>query len=248
MVHKMKEINSLNNEYIKYLFKLKEKKFRNQEKKFIIEGYHLVNEAYKANVLKEILVTNEINEYNDIPKIKVTEPIINKLSTTVNPQNILGICEIKDNKEITGNKILLLDNINDPGNLGTLIRSSLGFNISTIVLSPDCVDLYNEKVIRATQGGIFKVNIIIDDLEKVIKKLQDNNIKVFGTSLESSKFLQEFKTVNKYAILLGNEANGVKDKLLKLTDENIKIEINEQLESLNVAVAGSIIMYYFDNL
>lgn len=248
MVHKMKEINSLNNEYIKYLFKLKEKKFRNQEKKFIIEGYHLVKEAYKTNVLKEILVTNEINEYNDIPKIKVTEPIINKLSTTVNPQNILGICEIKDNKEIIGNKILLLDNINDPGNLGTLIRSSLGFNISTIVLSPDCVDLYNEKVIRATQGGIFKVNIIIDDLEKVIKKLQDNNIKVFGTSLESSKFLQEFKTVNKYAILLGNEANGVKDKLLKLTDENIKIEINEQLESLNVAVAGSIIMYYFDNL
>lgn len=247
MVHKMKEINSLNNEYIKYLFKLKEKKFRNQEKKFIIEGYHLVNEAYKANVLKEILITNDINEYNDISKIKVTDAIINKLSTTVNPQNILGICEIKDNKEIIGNKILLLDNINDPGNLGTLIRSSLGFDISTIVLSPDCVDLYNEKVIRSTQGGIFKTNIIVKDLEQVIDELKAKGINVFGTSLSSSKFLQEFEKEEKYAILLGNEANGVRESLLKLTNKNIKIEINEQLESLNVAVAGSIIMYYFNN-
>ena len=247
MVHKMKEINSLNNEYIKYLFKLKDKKFRNQEKKFIIEGYHLVNEAYKSNILKEVLITNDTNEYNDISKIKVNEAIINKLSTTVNPQNILGVCEIPDNKEIKGNKILLLDNINDPGNLGTLIRSSLGFGISTIVLSPDCVDLYNEKVIRATQGGLFKINIIVDDLEKVILSLKEKEIKVYGTALSSSRFLQEFEKQDGYAIILGNEANGVKESLLALTDENIKIEINEQLESLNVAVAGSIIMYYFNN-
>lgn len=243
----MKEITSLNNEYIKYLCKLKEKKARTVEKKFIIEGYHLVNEAYKANILKEILLTEDTNDYTDIAKIKVTEAIIKKISTTVNPQNIIGICDITFKKEIKGTKILLLDNINDPGNLGTLIRSSLGFGIETIVLSNDCVDLFNEKVIRASQGAIFKMNIIIDDLKQVITKLKKQGIKVFGTSLNSSQFLQEIDKTSKYAILLGNEANGVKEELLQLTDQNIKIEINNELESLNVAVAGSILMYYFNN-
>ena len=243
----MKEITSLNNEYIKYLCKLKEKKARTVEKKFIIEGYHLVNEAYKANILKEILLTEDTNDYTDIVKIKVTEAIIKKISTTVNPQNIIGICDITFKKEIKGTKILLLDNINDPGNLGTLIRSSLGFGIETIVLNNDCVDLFNEKVIRASQGAIFKMNIIIDDLKQVITKLKKQGIKVFGTSLNSSQFLQEIDKTSKYAILLGNEANGVKEELLQLTDQNIKIEINNELESLNVAVAGSILMYYFNN-
>lgn len=243
----MKEITSINNDYIKYLLKLKEKKYRHSENKFLVEGYHLVNEAYQSKILKEVLVVNEDNKYKDISVIKVTDQIIKKLSSTINPQNIIGICEIPKNKEIKGTKILLLDNINDPGNMGTLIRSSLGFGINTIVLSEDCVDLYNEKVIRATQGAIFKINIIIDDLKNVIKKLQGNNIKVYGTSLESSKFLQEYNVKDNYAILLGNEAQGVKQELLELTDENIKIEINSQLESLNVAVAGSIIMYYFNN-
>lgn len=243
----MKEINSLNNEYIKYLLKLKDKKFRNQEKKFLIEGYHLVNEAYKAKILKEILITEDKDCYKDVSKIKVNEAIIKKLSTTVNPQNILGVCEITLGKEISGTKFLLLDNINDPGNLGTLIRSSLGFSIDTIVLGMDCVDVFNEKVIRASQGSIFKINILIDDLKNVISKLKEKNIKVYGTSLEASQFLQKIDKSPEYAIILGNEANGVKKELLKMTDQNIKIEINNELESLNVAVAGSILMYYFNN-
>ena len=243
----MKEITSINNDYIKYLLKLKEKKYRHLEKKFIIEGYHLVNEAYQAKMLKEVLVIDDDEKFEGVSVIKVTDQIIKKLSSTITPQNIIGICDISNEKEIKGKKILLLDNINDPGNLGTLIRSSLGFGIDTIVLSEDCVDLYNEKVIRATQGAIFKINIIINDLKETITYLQKHDIKVFGTSLESSKFLQEYKVNNNYAILLGNEANGVKKELLQLTNDNIKIEIDNKLESLNVAVAGSIIMYYFNN-
>lgn len=243
----MKEITSINNDYIKYLLKLKEKKYRHSEKKFIIEGYHLVNEAYQAKMLKEVLVIDDDEKFEGVSVIKVTDQIIKKLSSTITPQNIIGICDISNEKEIKGKKILLLDNINDPGNLGTLIRSSLGFGIDTIVLSEDCVDLYNEKVIRATQGAIFKINIIINDLKETIEYLQKHDIKVFGTSLESSKFLQEYKINNNYAILLGNEANGVKKELLQLTNDNIKIEIDNKLESLNVAVAGSIIMYYFNN-
>ena len=141
----------------------------------------------------------------------------------------------------------MLDNINDPGNLGTLIRSSLGFEIDTIVMSHDCVDLYNEKVIRATQGAIFKINIVIEDLNESIKFLKTRDVKIIGTALDSAKYLQEIKGINKYAILLGNEARGVKRELLDQTDINVKIEMNNQLESLNVAVAGSILMYYLNN-
>lgn len=247
MVLKMKEITSVNNEYIKYLLKLNDKKNRYKEKKFIIEGYHLINEAYSAGLLQEILTVKKIDEYSDIPQIKVSEQIIQKLSSTVNPQGIVGICNMKSNKEILGTRILLLDNINDPGNMGTLIRSSLGFDIDTIIISEDCVDIYNNKTLRASQGSIFHSNIIVKDLNEAIRELKNNGIKVIGTSLSSSINLKECKLKNNYAILLGNEANGVREELLKLSDLNVKIEMNSKLESLNVAVAGSIIMYYFNN-
>lgn len=242
----MKEINSVNNDYIKTLFKLKDKKYRNLNKKFIVEGNHLVEEAYNANCLLTVL-TLDNESYKDIETIKVNEAIINKLSSTKNPQNIIGVCKINDNTNLTGSKFLLLDNVNDPGNLGTLVRSSLGFNIDTIVLSNDSVDIYNDKVIRATQGAIFKMNIIYMDLLECIHKLKENNVTVVGTSLKSSYPLKEVKHMDKYAIVLGNEANGVRNDVLDLTDLNVKIEINEKLESLNVAVAGSIIMYYLNN-
>lgn len=243
----MKEITSINNDYIKYLLKLRDKKTRTEENKYLIEGYHLVQEAYNAHVLEEVLYIDQADEFNNISKIKVNENIIKKLSSTVNPQGIIGVCKINNDNGIKGEKILLLDNINDPGNLGTLIRSSLGFDIDTIVMGKDCVDLYNEKVIRATQGAIFKTNIVIDDLKHSIKYLKAMDIKIIGTALDSAKHLQEIKGINKYAILLGNEARGVKRELLDLTDINVKIEMNTQLESLNVAVAGSILMYYLNN-
>ena len=244
----MKEITSLNNEYIKYLYKLKDKKNRYKENKFIIEGFHLVEEAYKSNSLLEILTINELSNYNDVNQIIVSETIIEKLSTTKNPQGVICICEMKKHNQLLGEKLLILDNINDPGNMGTLIRSSLGFDIDTIIISEDCVDIYNEKTIRATQGSFFNSNIYVsDDLEATINELKQRNIKIIGTSLQSSINLKDIKNIDNYAILLGNEANGVKEKLLNLTDINVKIEMNKKLESLNVAVAGSIIMYYLNN-
>lgn len=248
MVHKMKEITSINNEYIKYLFSLKDKKNRNKEEKYLIEGFHLVEEAYKAGVLVQIILTKEIENYQEIDKILVNDKIIEKLASTKNPQKIIGICSFKKNDYQLGKKILLLDNINDPGNMGTLIRTSLGFDIDTIIISEDCVDIYNEKTIRATQGSFFNSNIYVsDDLEATINELKQRNIKIIGTSLQSSINLKDIKNIDNYAILLGNEANGVKEKLLNLTDINVKIEMNKKLESLNVAVAGSIIMYYLNN-
>ncbi len=246
MVHRMKQITSVNNEYIKSIAKLNDKKNRCKAKKFIIEGFHLITEAYNAGLLLEILTIKELNNYSDVNQIIVSEQIIQKLSSTANPQGVVGVCEMKNDKTIKGSKILLLDNINDPGNMGTIIRASLGFNIDTIILSEDCADIYNLKTLRASQGSIFHMNIIFKDLKEAIRELKENNIYIIGTSLRNAIPLKECKINNNYAILLGNEANGVRKELLEQCDCNIKIEINNKLESLNVAVAGSIIMYYLN--
>lgn len=242
----MKEIQSLNNELIKKVCKLKDKKERYKKQEFIVEGYHLVEEAYKKQLLKTIFTTDNSIQMN-VDSYYVTKDIIKKLSSTMTPQGIVGVCKMKENADITGNHYLLLDNVSDPGNLGTLIRSSLGFGIDTIILSNDSVDIYNEKVMRSTQGAIFNVNIVYADLPTVIKKLKEQKVTIVGTSLQSSVDLKEISNLSKYAIVLGNEANGIRKNILELTDVNVKIRISKQLESLNVAVAGSIVMYYLNN-
>lgn len=248
----IKEITSANNPYIKDLYKLKEKKYRNLNKRFIIEGFHLVKEAYLKGVLKEVLFVyeNDIKDINssNINFIKVSIDVINKLSETTNPQSIMGICEIKDVSidYQKYNKLLILDGVNDPGNLGTLIRTALGFNIDLIVCSLDTVDIYNSKSIRATQGALFALPIVYRDLNNELDIIKKNNIKIVGSSLESKTSLSEIKKIDRYAIVLGNEAKGVKESTLEKTDINIIINTNSKLESLNVSVAGAIIMYELD--
>lgn len=242
----MKEIKSVNNEFIKQLAKLNDKKERTQSQLFIIEGRHLVDEAYKANRLKYILSINK-EDYRNVETYIVTEAIIEKISKTKNPQGIIGICEIIDNSNIVGNKVLILENINDPGNLGTLIRSAVGFNISTIIMNKGCCDLYNDKVIRASQGSIFNINIICENIETTLDMLKKDNYQIIGTSLKNAISLEELEIEEKWAIILGNEANGVLESTLSMTAVNVKIDINNKLESLNVAVAGSILMYSINN-
>jgi len=237
----MKVITSSSNEHIKELVKLKDKKYRDEKKLFIIEGYHLVSEA--KEYLTEVLITDEKDCLEGVNNILVSKDIINKLASSCTPQNIIGVCKYLNNDKLLGSKFLLLDNIQDPGNLGTLIRSSLGFGIDTIIASLDTVDIYNEKVIRATQGAIFNINYIKGDLINYIGKLKNKGVCIIGTSLKSSKDLREVDKCSSYAIILGNEGSGVRGELLNQTDFNIKIEMDEKLESLNVAVAGSIIMY-----
>lgn len=243
----IKEITSLTNPYIKNLEKLYDKKVRDSENQYLIEGYHLIKEAINANVLEKVLITKIDDEIEDIENILVPYEIIKKLSKTKTPQGILGVCRIKESNEQLGDKILLLDDINDPGNLGTLIRSALGFNFKDIIISNNTVDVYNDKVIRSSQGAHFKVNIIRRDLMSVIKELTAKNYMVIGT-LDSKTDLQDIKSKNKYAVILGNEANGISPEILDQTDVNVRIGMNEKLESLNVSVAGSIIMYYLNEL
>jgi len=240
----MKKITSINNEFIKELNKLHEKKERDKRQQFIIEGFHLIQEAKRY--LDLVLIVDEKDEVAGVENILVTKEIITKLSFTKTPQNIIGICHYFDENQLTGERFLILDNVQDPGNLGTLVRSALGFNIDQVIMSIDSVDMYNDKFIRATQGAIFKMRMIKRDLIEAILDLKERNVLIIGTSLKASIDLDSLSSTNKYALVLGNEANGVSDDILKLVDTSVKIRTNSLLESLNVGVAGGIILYYLD--
>ena len=234
--------SSIQNEKIKSIKKLREKKYRDIEGLFIVEGKNLVMEAYKNNLLKTLIVLDNSSFNLSIETIRVSENVMKYLSELNTPNEIMGICYKKKEENISGN-ILILDNIQDPGNLGTIIRSAVAFSISTIIVSPDTVSIYNSKVLRSTQGLLFDVNIIVRDISGAIDDLKQNGYKIYGTKVDNGKNLKDIDSTNKYAVIMGNEGSGVNKDILDKCDEYIYIPINEKCESLNVGVATSIILY-----
>lgn len=238
--------SSVNNEKIKNIKKLNTKKYRDETNLYLVEGEHLVKEAYENNVLEELILLENTNLNIDVKISYVTKNVLNFISNLDTPNGILGICKKKENT-LKGNKIVILEDIQDPGNLGTIIRSSVAFNVDTLVLSNNTVDLYNPKVIRATQGMLFKLNIIIEnDLENLIKNLKQNNYTIYTTNVKNGNSLKTIEKKDKVAIIMGNEGSGVSDKLNSLADKYLYIDMNKNCESLNVAVATSIILYELD--
>lgn len=234
------KIESVNNSKVKAWAKLKEKKEREEQGKFLIEGDHLMNEAMRKGKILEVISTDETFEIPGIPFYLVTDSIMKKLSRQVNGTNVIAVCQKLEEKEIAGN-VCLLDQIQDPGNLGTIIRSAVAFNIDTIILSKDSVDLYNDKVIRSSEGMLFDINIIRTDLKDEIDKLKTNSYKIYGTDVLKGTNLKKIKFSEKTAIIIGNEGKGMKEELKSMCDELIHIEIN--CESLNASVAASICFY-----
>ena len=160
--------------------------------------------------------------------------------------NVMAVAQKIKEKEI-GEKILILEDIQDPGNLGTIIRSACAFGIDTIVLSPKTVDLYNPKVIRATQGMIFHINIIVREVIPFIEEIKKDNYKIVGTRVTDGKDVRQSKTYSHYALIIGNEGRGMSSEIQELCDEYLYIKMNEQVESLNAAVAASILLYELYN-
>jgi len=237
-------INSKNNEKIKELSKLKIKKFRDVENKYLVEGKHLVEEAFKANLLLEVLTIEDRIIFN-VETTIISIDAMKKISSTDTVPSMIGVVKKSESNKIIGDKILLLDNIQDPGNLGTIIRSSRAFNISTIILGNNCVDLYNPKVIRSTQGMIFNMNIVIGDIISSLHIIRKENIKVYGTDVISgilpSSLSREEK--ERFALVVGNEGNGISQEVYDLCDKMLYIKMENDVESLNVGVATSIILY-----
>jgi len=236
------QINSLNNERVKNWCKLNIKKYRDRENLFLVEGEHLVNEAIKCNAAKEIILLEGSTFNTDLPVYEVTESIMKKITNQVSISNICAVCHKLEENDIKGN-VIMLDEVQDPGNLGTIIRSASAFNADTIVLSENTVDLYNDKVIRSSEGMIFHVNIIKRNLCKIIDELQNQNYYVYGTKVDGGKNIKEINTPEKFAVVMGNEGAGVSSNILNQCDEYLYIPMNENCESLNVGVATSIILY-----
>ncbi len=249
----IKEITSVNNSYVKELLSLKEKTIRNELKLFLVEGYHLVEEALKHQSLKAVLCSdvNVLNNFDINEKYLVSDAVIKKLSTTKNPQNIIGVVNSITNKNLDiilskdDVKLIILDNVNDPGNLGTIIRTAAALGFDAVISSNETVDYYNEKVLRATQGAIFKIPLFKCGLVYLINKLKQNSIKVYGTSLKSSISVYEVNKEGKLAVVVGNEGQGVSDQVLNVCDQNVILPMNNDVESLNVSIAAALLMWEF---
>lgn len=238
--------SSIDNKKIKEIKKLNLKKYRDKTNLFLVEGEHLVIEAYKSGYLKELILEQDNDLNLDITTNYVTNNVLKYITNLDTPQSILGICSKPQNDTIKGNRLLILDDVQDPGNLGTIIRSAVAFNVDTIILSSNTVDLYNSKVIRASQGLIFHINIIVMDLTTTIPKLKNEGYQIIGTKVTNGKSLKSIEKKKKFAIIMGNEGNGVREDILSLCDEYLYIDMNKNCESLNVGVATSIILYELD--
>ncbi len=240
-------ITSVNNNKIKDINKLKDKKYRDSSNSFLVEGEHLVIEAYREDLIKELIVLDDSDFILDgIPTIKVSSEVMKKLSSMDSYPSVIGVANKIKEKEL-GASILMLDDIQDPGNLGTIIRSSAAFGIDTIVVSPKTVDIYNIKVLRATQGMLFHINIIVRELDSFITKLKQDNYKIYGTKVDKGVNIKDISINNKYALVMGNEGKGISDNVSKLCDEYLYIKMNDNVESLNVGVATSILLYEIYN-
>ena len=159
----------------------------------------------------------------------------------------MAVVEKIKEKDDIGEKILILDHIQDPGNLGTIIRSAVAFNIDTIVLSKDTVDLYNPKVVRSNQGMMFHINIISRDPIKFINDLKKKDYKIIGTKVTNGKDVKDARIYSHFALVIGNEGQGISNDIDNLCDEYLYIKMNENCESLNAGVAASILLYEINN-
>ena len=237
-------ITSIDNKKIKKYMSLKTSKGRYNENLFVVEGMHLCEEAFKADYLVDLLVLvgEEITFSYDREITYVTENVMKKVSNLVNTSKVIGICKMKENTTISGNHLLLLDDIQDPGNLGTIIRSSKAFDVDTIILSENSVDVYNDKVLRGTEGMFFHMNIVYCNLKEIIPSLKNEGFTVLGTNVKKGVDIKSVSS-SKYALIMGNEGRGVHSDIASMCDKNIYIKMNKDCESLNVAVATSILLY-----
>ena len=252
-------ITSKDNETIKHIRKLKEKKYRDEYDEYIVEGTKLIKEAIAENLdVKTVIVCDNCKQevmnqesMYEIAKLNclyADEKVFNTITEVKSPQGILAVVGKKDKeKEIdySDDLIVILDDIQDPGNLGTILRTVDSAGLKQIIVSKKSGDIYNSKVIRSTMGAIFRVNVIeSEDLLKTIKEIKKHKFTVISTSLDTDKSIYDID-YKKCAIVIGNEANGVSKEVQEASDKKIKIPMLGKTESLNASVATGIVVYEY---
>lgn len=256
----MERITSKENEFIKHVKKLKDKKYRDINNQYVIEGIKLVAEAIQEKApISQIVLCDDCEKNSAISKelmyeiakyecIYVAEKTFKYLSEVQTPQGILAIIERnKQDTEIdyTQDMIVALDNVQDPGNLGTILRTVDSIGLSQILVSKGTTDAYNPKVVRSTMGAIFRVKIIeCEDLKQTLKEVKKHKFKIVVSSLQTENTIYDID-YNKKIIIIGNEANGVQEQIQELADEKVKIPMIGKTESLNASVATGIILYEY---
>ncbi|NLH62735.1 MAG: RNA methyltransferase [Erysipelotrichaceae bacterium] len=239
----MEKIVSLQNAKVKKWTSLHHKKDRDQSHLFLAEGEHLIGEALAAACVEEI-ITDTVCPYESVPVYEVTPAIMKKISENVSPVHLIAVCKQKEAATDELKRVILLDDVQDPGNLGTLVRTAVSFSFDAVYCSLDTCDLYNEKAVRSTQGALFHIPVIRADLNDIILQLQNDDFTVIATSLEKSHTMAEIPTVNKMAFIFGNEGQGVHKQIQTMADDRLRIDMHG-FESLNVAVAGGIVMHNY---
>ena len=231
----IKKIESRQNQKLKDLQKLSNPKFSKEQGLFKIEGFHALEMAKKSGHLLSVFTTKEIKDL-EVPQYLVPKDVMETISSAKSPQGVISVCSYLEPKSVKSDKVLFLDNVQDPGNLGTLLRTALAFGYNDVILNGGCSQ-YNEKVLQSTQGAIFELNILNNFDAKQFK-----NYEIIATEIKGSVDLSTVGNLGKHILVLGNEAHGVSKEILKIANKRVRIDI-KNIESLNVAVAGAIAMY-----
>ena len=251
-------ITSLNNSKIKHLIQLQTKtRFRKDNRQFIVEGIkmfmelppklHLqtyISESFHARCPKEIK-----EKIAGKPYECVSDKLFKEVSDTQSPQGIMAVVRMPEYafEELFLNDrptFMILESLQDPGNLGTIIRTAEGAGITGVILNRASVDIYNPKVIRSTMGSIYRVPFIYSEsLPETIKKLKSHDVKLYAAHLDGKRYYFEENYTSACGFMIGNEANGLSDSLTLLADDMIRLPMSGQVDSLNAAVAASILMY-----
>lgn len=244
-------ITSRQNDQVKQWHKLKKKKDRQKTNSFLIEGSHLIEEAIKSDQeIIELIVSEKVEiqlsqTLKNYPYTLISQTLADDLADTKTTQGIFAVVKMPETSQSAQENILILDQVQDPGNLGTMIRSADAAGFSQVILGKGTVDAYNQKVLRSAQGSHFHIQLMNKDLNQYLPDLKKSGYTLYGTDLSADSL--NYKAVSpseKIAIIVGNEGNGVSQEVLDLVDQTLHIPIKGQAESLNVAIAASILMFH----
>ncbi|MBI5324218.1 MAG: RNA methyltransferase [Ignavibacteriae bacterium] len=251
----MNKLNILSTGSIKLVSSLKNKKKRDEYRLYIVEGEKLCEELFNSTYNTKFIILKTEHSANSheiakrferkkIPVYFISELIFNKITDTVTPQDIIAIVNFKDEVPLIDESFIALDQISDPGNIGTIIRTAEWFGFKQVILSVNCADKYNPKLVRSTMGSLFRIKIITGiKLENDLKKIFPDH-KIFGASLDSKTKLESIKVAAEFGLVFGSESHGITKNVQKILDDKFKIT-GSGIESLNVSVAAGISMYHF---
>lgn len=244
----MQEITSVNNELVKETVKFQQKKYRDKENKFLLEGFKSIEEAFNAGIKIDYTFVLDPSKYSFLSEniIVTNQAVLKKISTTDSAPDAVAVAhkktysvdDIKNAK-----KVVLLENIKDMGNLGTILRTSTAFGADAIVLyGKECADLYNPKCVRSSVGNLWKIPVVYIDNINTLEKLFGDFERI-ATLPRANTFLKDFKAKEPMLIMFGSEADGLSEELINFSNKEVKIEMASTVESLNLSISCAVVLY-----